>query len=68
MVLREERGVPIGGIGVGRYGTLTCAALDRAFGLKGILTSVTREVEKIRGENDILAATLAITEEEVEKD
>ena len=40
---------------------------DRALGLNGSLTEVTRQVENIRQNDDNLAATLAPTEEEVEK-
>ena len=66
-ILREERGMLIGGIKVGRYGKITHAALARAYGLKGGLTEVTCQVEKIRVNNDTLADTLALTEEEVRK-
>ena len=37
----------IGRLEIGRYGNLTRATLDRALGLNGILTAVTRQVEKI---------------------
>ena len=46
-ILREERGMLIEDIEVGRYGKLTRAALARAFGLKGSLTVVTRQVQNI---------------------
>ena len=51
----------IGGIEVGFYDKLTRAALDREFGLKGIITAVTLQVDKIQGNNDTLAVTLALT-------
>ena len=57
----------IGGIEVGPYGELTCAALARALGLNGSLTEITHKAENIRGENDTISGTLAITEEEAEK-
>ena len=57
----------IGGIKVGQYGKLTRAALARSLGFIGGLTAVTRQVEKILGNNDTLAVTLALTEEETEK-
>ena len=66
-ILCEERGMLIGGNEVGLYGKLTCSDLARAFVLKGILTPVTRQVENIRGNNDTLAATLALAKEEAEK-
>ena len=40
-ILREERGMIIGGIEVGRYVKINCADLDRSFGLNGSLTEVT---------------------------
>ena len=46
-VLREEKGMLIGVMEVGRYGKLTRAALSRAIGLNGSLTAVTLQVEKI---------------------
>ena len=54
----------IGGIKVGRYGKLTLDDLVRALVLNGSLTEVTRQVENIRGNNDTLAATLSLNEEE----
>ena len=57
----------IGGIKVGQYGKLTRATLARSLGFIGGLTAVTRQVEKILGNNDTLAVTLALTEEETEK-
>ena len=62
--LREEKGMLIGGIKVGRYGKLTLDDLGRALVLNGSLTEVTRQVENIRGNNDTLAATLSLNEEE----
>ena len=53
----------IGGIKVGRYGKLTHAALARELGLNVSLTTVTRQVEKIRGNDDTLSSTLSIFEE-----
>ena len=53
----------IGGIKFGRYGKLTHAALARELGLDVILTTVTRQVEKIRGNDDTLSSTLSIFEE-----
>ena len=44
---RVERGMLIGGIKVGQYGKLTRSALTRTFGLNGILTSVTPQVQNI---------------------
>ena len=52
----------IGGIKVGRYGKLTHAALARELGLDVILTTVTRQVEKIRGNDNTLSSTLALFE------
>ena len=52
----------IGLIEVEIYHKLARSALAREFGLNGSLTEVTCQVENIRGENDILAATLALTE------
>ena len=46
-ILREERGMLIGGIEVGRYGNLTRDALARAFGLNGSLTTFKCQMEKI---------------------
>ena len=63
----EERAILIGGIEVGRYNKFNRAALDRAFGLNGSLTSGTRQVENISRKNDTLDSTLALTEEEAEK-
>ena len=63
-ILCEEKGIIIGGSEVGRYGKLNCSALARALGLNGSTTSVTHKVEKIRGNNDTLAATIALSEEE----
>ena len=57
----------IGGIEVGHYGKLTRYALDREFVFKGGIIEVTFQVEKVRGNNDTIAATIALTEEEVEK-
>ena len=56
----------IGRIEVGRYGKLTRFALAISFGSKGSPTSVTCHVENILGNNDTLAATLALTKEEEE--
>ena len=67
VILREEKGMIIGGIKVGRYRKITRDALSRAFGFNGSLTEVTCQVEKIRDNDDTLAATLALTEEEAEK-
>ena len=47
VILREEKGMLIGGTEVGRYGKLTRAALDIEFSLNGSLTVVTHQVEKI---------------------
>ena len=66
-ILREEEGVLIGGIEFGRYNRITHYSFDIAFSLNVSLTSVTRMVEKILGNDDILSATLEITEEEAEK-
>ena len=66
LILREERGMLIGGIEVGRYSKITRAALAIAFGLNGSLKEFIRQVENIRGNNDNLDATLALTKEEVE--
>ena len=57
----------IGVIKIGCYGKLTRAALSRSLVLNGSLTEVTRQMENIRGNDDTLAATLALTEEEAEK-
>ena len=57
----------IGGIKVGRYGKIIRSALASSFCFYGSLTAVTRQVEKILGNNDTLAATLALSEEEAEK-
>ena len=65
-ILREEKGMLIGGIKVGRYGNINRAALDRSFCLNGGPTAVTFQVENIRGNNDTLAVTIALTEEEAE--
>ena len=46
-ILREEKGVLIGGIEVGHYNKLTRAALDRASGLNGSITAVTNQVKNI---------------------
>ena len=43
------------------------SALARALVLNGSLTSVTCQVENIRGDDDTLAATLALAEEDSEK-
>ena len=66
-ILREERGMIIGGIEVGHYGKITCGALARSFGLNGSITSVTLQVKNIQGTDENLAATLALTEEKAEK-
>ena len=66
VIFLEERGMLFGGIEVGRYGKLTCAALARAFILNVSLTVVTRQVKNIIGNNDTLSATLTLTKEEVE--
>ena len=47
VILREEKGMIIGGIKVGRYGKITRAALSIAFGLNGSIAKVTYQVEKI---------------------
>ena len=60
--MREEREMLIGLIEVEIYHKLARSALAREFGLNGSLTEFTCQVENIRGENDILAATLALTE------
>ena len=57
----------IGGIEAGRYGKLTRAALARGLGLNGSITPVTHQLEKIRGNKYTLTNTLALTEEEAEK-
>ena len=57
----------IGGIEVGRYDKLNCSALVRSLGLNGSLTAATWKVERIIGNDDTLAATLELTEEEEEK-
>ena len=62
-ILREEKGMPIEGIEVGRYSKLTRSDLARELGLNGNLTEVTCQVEKIQGNYDALAATLVLTEE-----
>ena len=46
-IFREEKGILVGGIKVGRYGKLTPAALYIAFSLNVSLTSVTHQVENI---------------------
>ena len=46
-ILHEERGIIIRGINVGRYGKLTCAALDRSFNFNGSLISFTCKVDTI---------------------
>ena len=66
-ILHEEKGIIVGGIEVGRYGKLTCSVLVRAFCLNGSLTAVTRQLEEIQGNDEILADTIALTEEETEK-
>ena len=63
--LHEEKGILIGVIEVGRYGKLTRSSLAKAFGLNEILASVTFQVDNIQGNYDTLAATLALTKEEV---
>ena len=67
VILCEEKGMIIGGTKVGRYGKITRDALSRAFGLNGSLTEFTCQMEKIQENDDTLAATLALTEEEAEK-
>ena len=61
-ILLEEEGVLIGGIKVGCYVNLTLDTLDIALGLNVSLTAVTYLVENIRGKDDTLAATIALTE------
>ena len=60
----EEKGMIIGGIEVGRYNSLTRAALDRELGLNGGLTAFTFQVDNIQGNHDTLSATLVLAEEE----
>ena len=67
VILREEKGMIIGGIKVGHYDNLTRDSLARAFVLNRSLTVVTRQMEKIWGNDDTLDAILALTEEEAEK-
>ena len=57
----------VGGVEVGCYGNLTCAALARSSYLNGYLMTVTRQVDNIQGSDDTLADTLALTKEEAEK-
>ena len=66
-ILREEKGVIIGGIKFGRYSKITCAASDRALGFNGGLTAVTCQVEKIRRNDGTLSSTLTLIGEEAEK-
>ena len=63
----KEKGILIGGIEVGRYVKLTRAALARTFCFNENLTEVTCKLKNILGNDDTLAATLALTEEELEK-
>ena len=65
-ILREEKDIIIGGIKVGRYGKIPCADLARAFVLNRSLTSITRQEENIRGNDETLPTTLVLTEEEAE--
>ena len=62
-ILREEKGMLIEGIEVGRYSKLTRSDLARELGLNGNLTEVTCQVEKIQGNYDTLASTFVLTEE-----
>ena len=57
----------IGGIKVGCYGKITRSSLASSFYFRESPTEVTLQVEKILGNNDTLAATFALSEEEAEK-
>ena len=65
VIFSEEKEMLIGGIEVGRYGKLSSDALAIALDLNGSIPSVTRKVEKIRGNDETLTVTvtLALTEE-----
>ena len=58
--LCEDKYMLIGWIEVGQYGKLTHSALSRALFLNESLAAVTRQVEKIRWNDDTLAATLVL--------
>ena len=57
----------VGLIKVGHCDKLTHDALVGSLGLNGSLTEFTRKVQNILGNNYALIYTLALTEEEVEK-
>ena len=59
-ILCEEKEIIIGVTNVGRYIKLTRADLARQLGFNGSLIEFTRQVGKIRGNNDTLASTLAL--------